>query len=361
MRPLLSIIVPTKNRTVLIEQLIKRIDGAVPECIEYVIHDNSDIYLKPHILQFDRIRFFHEPHKLSVSSNFSKALSNSRGQFVAFIGDDDEVNHKELVEVLSRPNVISYDTIISPVYDLIFHSGSGTRWTGEFTRKTRISPNVVGRVVLSCIHQFSRFTRRLVFFWLLSPDLWAVPKGYFGIFKRSLLNPVKSTDKVRDIYLSPDAYLIGRLVNSRCTLHESRQLFVPGTSSSSTSNLSNARQHIGKISSQQHLDKADIELLPKGLPDSFYPEFIWAASYLSARGKKVISPIHLAIIERFIKFKYKLSVGGLGYTHDRPSNIVVLVSGIILGSLFFLLNRAIVSLLILARYKLATYKSYDDH
>ncbi|WP_374537084.1 glycosyltransferase family 2 protein [Chitinimonas taiwanensis] len=354
MTPLLSIIIPTKNRGALIEQLIKHIDGTVPDCVEYVIHDNSITPVALEIQQISRIRYFHDSQSLSVGGNFSKALSKASGHFVAFMGDDDEANHQELVCVLSKPSMLDYDTVVSPVYDLIFHEGSGTRWTGKFSRMTKIQPNAVGRAILWCIHHFSKLTCKFSYFWLLSPDLWAVPRGYFGIFKRDLLSPVKSNQMVREIYLSPDAYLIGRLSVARHTLYVSEQLFTPGTSSMSTSNLSNARQHIGTISSQRHFDGADIKALPDGIPDSFLPEVIWTASYLSAIGKKSIKPLHLATIEWFIRMKYgiKMYLSSDG-EYRKPCSTVWAV-GALLGVLSFVVNRVIVVALIAARYKFST-------
>ncbi len=359
--PMLSIIVPTKNRHALVKQLIQKIDGTVPDCIEYIIYDNSDLPLQLQINQPDRILYFHDKLHLSVGANFSKALKLSRGPFAAFMGDDDEANHPELVVALSIPNINKYDTIISPIYDLLFHSGSGTRWTGQFRNMTRVKPNLIGRAALRSIHQLSRITRRFSYFWLLSPDLWAVSRGYFGIFKRDLIITGDYEKDSRLIYLSPDAYLIGMLSRANSTLHLDKQLFIPGTSSASTSNLSNSRQHIGAISSQTHFDRADINALPKDIPDSFLPEVIWAASYLSASKKSQISSLHLAIIKQFVRMKYGIDI----YDHENrniaTSHLITSIFGMLLGSLFYITNRLMVAVLIMGRYKFSTLQSCDDH
>lgn len=348
MNPLLSIIIPTKNRAALIEQLVKNIDSLVPDCIEYVIYDNSDSLLQLNVQQVDRVKYFYDPQPLSVGANFSNALSKARGQFVAFMGDDDEANHQELVSVLSKPETVNYDAVVSPIYDLLFHGGSGTRWTGQFEATTKIKPNKIGRCILWSIYKFSKITRKLSYFWLLSPDLWAVPRGYFGIFKRELLSPTKNKDAFREIYLSPDSYLIGRLSSAQHILSVNEQLFIPGTSSTSTSNLSNARQHIGTISTQRHFDEADIHALPKCVPDSFLPEVIWAASYLSAIGKKNITPLHLSIVERFVQMKYGVNIRMRG---NEKNYSITFVCGSLLGGLSFIVNRLMIAALIVARYK----------
>jgi glycosyltransferase involved in cell wall biosynthesis len=350
--------VPTKNRHKLIEQLVKSIDDQIPNDIEYIIYDNSDEPLLLNISQCNHIKYFYDSSPLSVGANFSKALSCASGQFVAYMGDDDRANHRELATVLSKYNLRNYDTIVSPIYDLLFHGGSGTRWTGQFDVMTKIVPNKFGRGVLWLIHQFSKMTRKISYFWLLSPDLWSVPRGYFGIFKRELLTPVKNGEVFREIYLSPDAYLMGRLAHAHSTLYVKEQLFMPGTSSMSTSNLSNARQHIGAITIQKHFDQADLEAIPTNVPDSFLPEVIWAASYLSATGKISINPLHLATLEQFSRMKYGFDICAV--EEVKKYGFFNLISGFLLAGLFFTVNRVMVAGLVVARYKFSTCQRADD-
>lgn len=95
MRPLISIVVPTKNRYKYLKYLIDLIESFNSTEIELVIQDNSDD--NSEILDFlknknyQSIKYFYSSKKLSMSGNSDLAVLNSTGEYVCFIGDDDGV------------------------------------------------------------------------------------------------------------------------------------------------------------------------------------------------------------------------------------------------------------------------------
>ena len=90
---LLSIVVPTKNRYYYLKYLIQLVKNLDSEEVEMVIQDNSDdnldfvSYLDD--LSYDFIRYDYIKGQIPMAINSDKAILNSTGEFVCFLGDDD--------------------------------------------------------------------------------------------------------------------------------------------------------------------------------------------------------------------------------------------------------------------------------
>ena len=95
-KPLLSIVVPTKDRYFYLKQLIELISSfSFGSEVEMVIQDNTadNTEIKGFLdkNQFDFVVYDHYPTQLPVSLNSDKAILNSSGEYICFIGDDDGV------------------------------------------------------------------------------------------------------------------------------------------------------------------------------------------------------------------------------------------------------------------------------
>lgn len=92
-RKLLSVVVPTKDRYKYLKYLIDLIASFKSDEIELVIQDNSDdntefvSYLEG--LNYDFIRYNHIKGQIPMAINSDKAILNSTGEYVCFLGDDD--------------------------------------------------------------------------------------------------------------------------------------------------------------------------------------------------------------------------------------------------------------------------------
>lgn len=95
MNPIVSVIVPTKNRYKYLKRLIDLVDSFSDEEVELVVQDNSDDNTE--ILDFlkgkkyNHIKYFYSQDVMSMSQNAEMAVRNSIGDYVCFIGDDDAV------------------------------------------------------------------------------------------------------------------------------------------------------------------------------------------------------------------------------------------------------------------------------
>lgn len=92
---LLSIVVPTKDRYFYLKHLIQLIHSFNSNEIELVIQDNTadntEILEFIDALDFSNLRYYHTHEPISVSENSSRAIRNSSGEYICFIGDDDGV------------------------------------------------------------------------------------------------------------------------------------------------------------------------------------------------------------------------------------------------------------------------------
>lgn len=92
---LLSIVVPTKDRYFYLKHLISLIHSFNSNEIELVVQDNTadntEILEFIENEKFNHLKYFHSTENLSVGQNSDKAILNSTGEYVCFIGDDDLV------------------------------------------------------------------------------------------------------------------------------------------------------------------------------------------------------------------------------------------------------------------------------
>lgn len=94
-KPLLSIVVPTKDRYFYLKYLVDLIATFKSDEIELVIQDNStdntEILDFLHKKDYTFVRYFYNKEQLSMSKNSDLSILNSSGEFICFIGDDDGV------------------------------------------------------------------------------------------------------------------------------------------------------------------------------------------------------------------------------------------------------------------------------
>lgn len=108
---LLSIVVPTKDRYPYLKHLINLVKGFNSSKIELVIQDNTkdngEILDFLNSINFEHIKYNHIEEQIPISLNSDKAIKNSTGKYVCFIGDDDGISRHiiECVEWMDCNNV----------------------------------------------------------------------------------------------------------------------------------------------------------------------------------------------------------------------------------------------------------------
>lgn len=94
-KPLLSIVVPTKDRYPYLKKLIELVKSFKSNELELVIQDNTDnnseILKFIEDIHYKNLKYYHTSGQIPISLNMDKAVLNSSGEYVCCIGDDDGV------------------------------------------------------------------------------------------------------------------------------------------------------------------------------------------------------------------------------------------------------------------------------
>jgi glycosyltransferase involved in cell wall biosynthesis len=116
LKPLLSIVIPTKDRYRTLISLVKYLLSWDAINFEVVIQDNSSnnepfrSFLETNKLD-SRMRYFHEKDKLlTVVENSSLSIENSSGKYVCFLGDDDGIVC-QILSVVHWMNINGVDSL----------------------------------------------------------------------------------------------------------------------------------------------------------------------------------------------------------------------------------------------------------
>ncbi|KGE14283.1 glycosyltransferase family 2 protein [Sphingobacterium deserti] len=94
MKPLLSIVIPTKNRYRTLVNLVEHLLDWPSREFEVVVQDNSDMIMDAEFevlleRKDDRLCYFHVKDPLSAIENCEFAIGNAKGEYTCFLGDDD--------------------------------------------------------------------------------------------------------------------------------------------------------------------------------------------------------------------------------------------------------------------------------
>lgn len=281
--PVLSIVIPTRNRANYAIATIKSILSISSPRLELVIQDSSDTRGLEDLINLNisdsRLRYNYSQPPVSAVANFNIAASLATGEYVCFIGDDDGVNPEIMQAAVwakandldaLRPNVIA--SYFWP--DINSHAGlekhAGKLFILNFTGKVTFpDADIEAR---KCVHNAG-----LTY---LDTDL---PKIYHGIIRKKCLDQVKNLTGEYFKGLSPDIF--GALAASNFVTRMSvidYPLIISGTSFFSGAGDSAAGKHKGRLEDAPQLrDRNDYqwdELIPR-----FYSvQTIWAETAVVA-------------------------------------------------------------------------------
>ena len=112
--PLLSIIIPTRNRQKYTISAITSIIGISTPDLELVVQDNSDSrdleeYIRNNV-DDTRLKYNYTSTPLSMIDNFNTAVGLASGKYLCLIGDDDGVN-PEIIEATRWADMNDIDAL----------------------------------------------------------------------------------------------------------------------------------------------------------------------------------------------------------------------------------------------------------
>lgn len=148
-RPVLSIVIPARNRQIELENLVSIIDSCVSRNIEFIISDNSDSPL-PITSSNPFCQIVRPNRSLNMTENWNFSFSHSSGKFISFLGDDDAFIPSELLRLA--------DILVSEESDLVWYPRANYAWPQrkspgnfyqEVTKKSKGSLEAQRRKVLN--------------------------------------------------------------------------------------------------------------------------------------------------------------------------------------------------------------------
>ena len=276
---LLSIVVPTKDRYPYLFQLIELIKSFNFEDIELIIQDNTADnslfleYLKNH--QYEHLKYFHIPEQISISDNSTKAILNSTGEYVCFIGDDDGVTRYivDAVKWMKGNNITTLKSVAAilkwPSYiSTSYYRVSGTAIFNDFSMTYKI---VDAKDCLKTLLKTGIST------------LDYMPKTYNGITKRTTLEGIYKKCGTYFPGPSPD------MANAVCLALEDdfyafvdAPIIIGGHSGHLGGNASRYKRQCGPLEEQPFISKDYIDNWNPKIPKVWSPTTIWPASAITA-------------------------------------------------------------------------------
>ncbi|MCX8523532.1 glycosyltransferase [Chryseobacterium formosus] len=283
MTPLLSIIVPTKNRYYYLGFLVDYFNKIDYHGIELIIHDNSndftdktDFLSKLTDYNDSRIKYIFIENELSVIENSDRALLEASGEYICFIGDDD-IFSKHLINYVIECKLKGIDAILptKPSYSWpdIRSRFYGNKLSGKFSTKEffGVEKAVDAKQILATLLKIG------------GCDILNLPRVYHGIVKHDLL---------KEIYVKTGSYFPGPspdMANATALailVKKMVEIDIPfvisGHSVKSTGGQGAAGKHFGEIKDIKHLPSNTASLWTKDIPFYWSGYTIYAESVIQA-------------------------------------------------------------------------------
>ncbi len=110
MNPIISILVPTRNRPVQLASLISIIRKCTDVRVEFLISDNSDSP-SHHLSSFENVTFFRPEQVLNMTDHWNFLFHKAKGKYITFVGDDDAFLPTALVQLCDSLEQIDPDLV----------------------------------------------------------------------------------------------------------------------------------------------------------------------------------------------------------------------------------------------------------
>lgn len=285
-KPLLSIVIPTKNRQRYCLSAIQSILNLNDPDIQIVIQDNStDEQLRAQIPQLDSsiLKYSYIPGVLSFVENFNNAIDAADGEYLCIIGDDDGINpeiiqatawakHHQIeclvgnVEANYRwDNTGAPDTFFTKMTD---NTLTMTHFNGK-AKRVNIEESLIKLMKNGCTNYLD----------------YDFPKLYHGIVKKTALQKLKDRTGSYLKGLSPDIYASIALA---CTIEQlvvvDYPLTIPGVCAESGSiQEGQLKKHSKELASAPHFRGRTTEYeWDEFVPKLYCVQTIWADSAFAA-------------------------------------------------------------------------------
>ena len=276
MKPLLSIIIPTKNRQEYCKKSILHILSVESQEIHLVIKDNSD---NEELRDFcnnindPRLEYHYSNANLYISDNFESALEYIKGEYFLFLGDDDSIN-PNIIEFLSFFNKKQADAVVYkfPMYYVYPNSLLKTNGNLNFYVPTGNIEMVNNTDTIKYLLNKG----------LQEYNYTSLPRTYHGIIKTKVLLKIKDAGLKLFGGVSPDIYSAIILAHfTKNSYSIDYPLSIAGACPQSGSSMGTNKTHCGRLEDAIHFKGREITW-SESLPRFYSVETIWAYAGIQA-------------------------------------------------------------------------------
>lgn len=279
MPPLLSIVIPTRNRQKYCISVIEDILSYTYRSFELCIQDNSDddqieIFLANRIPD-DRLVYKRIPQQICSIFNINDSISLATGMYVLLIGDDDTIlpNIFSTTEWAEREGVDSICPAVNVEYlwpAAVPNHPSGVLIVPSFTNTKR---------TIDVKFQLNKLFSKGI----INYQSYMLPKVYHGIIRRDKLKEIEARIGSYFCGLSPDisaCVALSTVIKNHVVIDYPITVAGACNSSSTAQNMNNG--HRGELSSAPHLYLRGEYQWDTMVPPFYSVETIWADSALHA-------------------------------------------------------------------------------
>lgn len=274
---LLSVVVPTKNRYTYLIALVKMFDEFKRDDIELVIQDNSDDnteFLKfvnnhPHL----NLIYNYDPTSISVVENSDRAILNSTGKYVCFLGDDDLLSERvcEFVQYMDK------NQCDSAMFQVAKYFWPGT----EF--KVHKFPNLIIRNYREVVREIDVKKELNSLITKGATSLNMMPKVYHGVVLRERLDSIYEQTGTFFPGPSPDmANSVALALVVKKHIYCDVPFISSGTSPKSAAGLGTKHKHEGNLKDMSFLPTDVEEKWNSNIPKVWTGPTIYAQSAILA-------------------------------------------------------------------------------
>ncbi len=288
-KPLLSIVIATKNRVFYCIHAIETILKLSSVDFELIVQDNTDtLELKEYVdanVKDTRFVYNYTPPPFSSIDNFNAAITLASGEYLCLIGDDDTVL-PNIIEVTQWAKNNNIDSVCPSFFIEYFWPNAIPQFpTGLLQIPSRNSGLVAE---LDASNQLAQFLSNGAIDYLN----YSLPKIYHGIIKKDCMDMVKKKTGHYFGGLSPDTYAAASLslvVQKHVTL--AYPLTIAGVCAKSTTAESSQGKHSGRYEDTPHLRDRSDYLWDAKIPKFYSVETIWAETACTAIREMGSAPI----------------------------------------------------------------------
>jgi hypothetical protein len=279
--PLLSIVIPTRNRLSCARFAVLCALDIPSSEVQVVVEDNSDSPECEGWLSRDvadpRITYHYSAEHRSMTDNYNVAVTRARGDYICVIGDDDGVN-PDIIQAVRWAREQDYAVVV-PITSAHFvwpdlkMTHKGAMAPGELRirhisgRSCRPDPEAE---LLKCVLDAGQ-------------DFHKLPRIYYGIVRRELMDEIRARTGSFFPGVSPDlaaAVALANVPGTVCVVDY--PLFLPGSSAGSNAGLGGLNRHVGNLREQAHLGADCEKAWSVIVPPFFSIPTIWAEAAVGA-------------------------------------------------------------------------------